>query len=703
MKLRKRLAACILTVLMVFTMTMSVLAADYELGSGTQIRSYPAGITVSDTISAADGYYLTMTVDGVEMEYVPGQAYNGEVVFTATPALGQIGTVNTGSASDYRHRTALYVGASGIINENSVLSALMLGSTGVFNESGVNDIAVHSTTPGFSSIIVENNGSATTKYYSIRNSLFNMLTNSDGSDVSDFTGYGAAVAGYGNVNLTIENTEVNTTGVAKVAFYTDGGADTLVKNSIFSVLGGTLYDGYANNAAFSDMVAPPWVLGISGNARGTNLLGEDSTSSFVDSDFEVAGWGVLSVDAGQRGVINVINSKLKTLSNTGYGIYAIGNSVENFYGTEFEVGTYPVILTGGKLLFSSSEGIESYDVVNGAGETVYNDVTSEREDGATTVTSQFGIMAHNGGMVTLEKGTVFNTKNAAFLIKDIKEGDIKIAVDDSELNVEDGVILQMIDNDDNIVGVNVEQSLATGIMPTFNTVFNEAAGFPTEAFSETNGAGVTASFTNVDLVGDMFNATGYLADARGLTVKLGENATLEGAITSSTAMHVQMEVGEDGYYYDYVTDADGNYVQATSFTEDEYYLLGHVVNQAYSNGQNSVAVELTDNASWTVTETSYLKSLSVGEDAEVIGEMTINGVRTPIAAGATYTGDIMLAAIADDVAVTPVTNTTTATNTTVSGPVKTGDASDSGLWIMLIAFAVVAAGATGYVKKRGTM
>jgi hypothetical protein len=153
----------------------------------------------------------------------------------------------------------------------------------------VNGVTVNSTSSGFGAIIVENNGGDPTKYFNISNSVFNMLSNADGSDVCDFTGYGAAIAGYGDVNMIIENTDVNTTGVAKVAFWADNGADMLVKNSTFSVLGGTIYDGYANNAAFSHMVAPPWVFGISGNARGTNIL-EKTPQKVLWILIRVTGW-----------------------------------------------------------------------------------------------------------------------------------------------------------------------------------------------------------------------------------------------------------------------------------------------------------------------------------------------------------------------------------------------------------------------------
>lgn len=636
---KKRLIGVTLSFILVGSLSNFVYAKEYKLGSDTAVTVFAEGITSEDYVSVADGYYLTMTVDGVEVPYVVGKAYTGNVEFKVTPALGKIGSLDTHDSNNYKHRTALYVNKDGIVKENSVLSAILTGTRGQYTENGVNGIIVNSETPGFSSIIVENNKGNGTKYFTIKDSVFNAFTDSDGSDASDFTGYGAAISGYGDVNLTLDNVKVNTEGVAKVAFLADQGADMLVKNSKFTVIGGTLYDNYLNNAAFNKMVAPPWVLGISGNARGTNLLGENSTHTFVDCDFEVNDWGVLSVDAGLHGSINVINSDLRTISNTGYGIYVIGEAVENMYGVRFDVGTYPAILTGGSIRFTSSEGVKSYETVNGLGETIYNNIKSERAGRPTVVNSQFGVMAHNSGKIILEKDTEFHTKNAAFLIK---SGQVDISVDDSTLDVEDGTILQMIDNDDSTVGVNVELSTELNTFPIFNTVFNEAAGYPATAFAKTTADAVTAKFTNVDLEGNMYNATGYVADPKGLSVTLGENATLKGAISASSAMHVQMELSPDGYYYDYVKDADGNYVQATNFTIDEYYLLGHVVNKPYDNGYNKVEVKLTDNAKWTVTDSSYLSSLTVGKDAMIKASMTVNGVKTPIVAGQTYIGNIIL-------------------------------------------------------------
>jgi hypothetical protein len=81
-------------------------------------------------------------------------------------------------------------------------------------------------------------------------------------------------------------------------------------------------------------------------------------------------------------------------------------------------------------------------------------------------------MAHNSGSLTITDGTIVNTDNAAFLMK---AGDVNIIVSDgAKINTKEGVILQMIDNDDSLVGLNTSTSIGL----RFNTEFNEAKGYP---------------------------------------------------------------------------------------------------------------------------------------------------------------------------------------------------------------------------------
>jgi hypothetical protein len=324
-------------------------------------------------------------------------------------------------------------------------------------------------------------------------------------------------------------------------------------------------------------------------------------------------------------------------------------------------------------------------------------------------------MAHGDADLTLEKGTTFNTRNAAFLVKN---GAVDIDLDDSELNVSDGVLLQLIDNDDSTVGVS---GVGAG-GPIFNTTFFEKAGWPdavTQAERDNappsegpggpppgeGGGGeggpggpppsgpssASLNVTNADLTGDIYNASGYkyisnsadaapsYADPKSLSVTLGTGATLKGAISLSRSMHVWVDWAKvtgdtQGGYYKYRSAKTGalgegnvyqdtkgkSYVQATNFTIDSYYNLGHVINQPGVYAEGATAdVALTNNAAWTITGDSYLTSLNISDNAKIVNEtngekilvLTVDGIEKvstktsltakDIKAGG-YTGNVVL-------------------------------------------------------------
>lgn len=629
---------------------------------------------------APDGFLLTMTVDGVEKQMLPG-TYEGKIVITVTETLRQdSGMSNTvkdrSSFWPEIYRTGLFVEEGAIVESKSVFAAI--GDNAATSATSASGFAVVAGSPEFSSLII----SGEETKYTLSDSTIELLTDGDGTPekTNDFVGLGSAIAVFNGATLTIDNVDIRTIGVAKPATFTDS-SYVLMKNSSFVVEGGELYEGYRNTADISVMVAPPWVLGISGNARGTNLVGEGSVNVFVDSEFVTAGWGVLSSDTGSNSRIGVINSSLSITGDSGYGIYAIGGVDELFAGTKFDVATYALIMTGGTAEFTSYTGGDTYDFTNQVDDTIrFKDVGSDMvEEGKTintTVSSQFGVMSHNAGEININNGTVFNTKNATFLGKN---GRTIINVDGSELNAEDGILVQMIDNDDDVVGTVSE----SGAGPIFNTVFTENEGWPLVSGNTNIGEGVEASFTNANLTGDMYNATGYQYTTQGesfdarpknMSITLGINTTLEGIITSSRAKHVWMKWIEDaddtqgGYYAHMENTADNvasievlngaysvftldgtEYLQATEFTSDSYYNLGHVINEAYNESNATTNVTLKDGAVWTVTGTCYLDSLTIDSESTINGIITVNGseMRTmDIAANdnGTVSGNITIAA-----------------------------------------------------------
>lgn len=604
------------------------------------VQVYEDGLTITEDNMpvAPEGYLLSMTVDGVETNIEPG-TYEGQVVLTSTEYYGRIGYFELGGEEDYDYRAGLYVSDDGIVESRSVLSAI---TGGTFDENGASGITLDSTGDGFNGIIVDGKVD-----YTISDSTFNFISQSDGRIGSDFTGFGAVIYAVNDAMVTIDNCEIYTEGVVRPFLFVDDYADVLVKNSTYTVMGGDVYDGYASNADPAHMVASPWVLGIIGTARGLNVEANCSSLTIVDSECTTANWGVVSVDFGNNQQITLIDTVLSVLYDeedeanpfvenygSGYGIYATceyANCKEYIYGTTFNVGTYALILCGGDVTFMSSNGdmlVENPDQTFEA-EVIYE---GKGKGNPTVINSDgFGFMAHNYGSINVTDGTIVNTDNAAFLMRC---GDVNINVNgQSEFNVEDGVLLQMLDSDDRLAGVTFPEGYAG---PVFNTEYFEKEGWASENGSITeegaSGTFVTFSAEDIDLKGDLYNGTGYYGlQAIGLVVTLGADAKLEGAITAAECRHI-----------------DENGDQLTYFTSDQYYYLGHVENRNYYNGNNSVEVTLTDNAVWTVTDECILSSLLIGSEASIVApegktlSMTVNGVATAINTGSWYEGEIVI-------------------------------------------------------------
>ncbi len=609
-------------------------------------------------IIAPDNCTVTLTVGGVETAIEPG-TYQGNIVLTVTPKFAANPSSYNGRGID-DYRTAIYVDNTGLVKSQSV-SAAVKGTK--VTDTAAENIKITSNSDNFTGIMV--NGGE----YTVKDSTFHFKSNSDGSKVSDFTGYGSVISAFNDAKLTLDNVYINTWGVARTALFADSSSDALITDSRINVWGGTLYDGYVNSADQTKMVAPPWVLGITGNARATNMMGNCSSTTVVRSNVAADQWGVLSTDSGSDMLLTVVDSTLtlvgkdqkdpySTSFGSGYGTYIIGNAQERFYGVTFNVGTYASILTGGDAVYASSNFSEPLDIYPLTqipnGKTV-KDFMGNEQEGYDTVASTtpvfkgitglgritrinsdaFGFMAHNSGSLTITDGTVVNTDNAAFLIK---SGDVDINVTDgAKINPKDGVLLQMIDNDDSIVGAVME---AGG--PTFNTDFYEKTGYPGIDYSVkvTKDGRNTVNFNAeaVDLKGNLYNGTGYFGGGPSpsnqaadlLNVTLGKDSTLTGAISATSVIHV-----------------DENGIQNEHFTIDQYYYLGHVANKGYYNGGNDISVTLKDNGTWKVTDTSIITGLTIGEGSSITAPdgksllMYVNGSYTPMKAG-TYTGLIKL-------------------------------------------------------------
>lgn len=713
-KKAKRMSQAISLGLCAALVTTTALAA-----SGTPYTGAAADI------SAPSGQQATLLVDGKVTRFdgsdtVYGDKDNAVVVYTddLDDASSRLSSFTAGGAdesdNDYAYHAGLYVNETGVVDAKSVTEAL--GEDAVYDATHAENVTIDSSDPSFNGIIVSGGID-----YTISKATILFDTDGDGLQTCDFSGKGTAITSFGDgTKLTVEDSEINVSGVANMTLFADSGSTLTLRSSSLHSDGGTLHEGYKNSPSQNTMVAPPWILGIMGNARCTNVEGSNTTMNVIDSQASAAKWGVLSTDSGSNMKLNVVNSTVDLVGNdkilqadgtyqdengdpnpftmrSGYGTYVIGSADEQFLGVTMNVGTYGTIFTGGSATYTNLEKGKSYDLLDANGEV--SETYEANEDKTTIINSDtFGFMSHQGeDTINLEGGTEVNSGYASLLIKNTQGATTINVSDGATLNPENGVLMQVMDNDDSTTGMNTETF-------SFNTTHEEAAGWPsengnisTEMTSDSStteagdmegmigadgnmgggdmgappdgtppdgmgggdggpggpggdsaSSGPVVSYLNVSntkLTGDIYNGSGYYGQtATEIEVNLGENAVLNGAVAQTETIHT------DAINYTSKVLPEGTSAedagQLTSFTIAEYYNIGHVANRFYNNGDNALTVNLTDNAVWNITGDCLLSTLIIGDDATVAAEngtleMTVDGEPTELAPG-TYKGEIRI-------------------------------------------------------------
>lgn len=530
----------------------------------------------------------------------------------------------------------------------------------VITDTEAKNVVIKSTYEGFNPIIVRDSD------YTIDGANITIDSDGDGSVACDFSGYGAAIAAYGKSNLKIKNSDVNVSGVGNLALFADNGANVYIEHSKFFSAGGTLYEGYRNSPDQATMVAPPWILGIMGTSRTTNLMGNDSSTTVVDSDMSSSQWAVLSTDSGSNMKLNVVNTTMtlkgmgdKALqadgtfsaknpytSRSGYGTYTIGQAHEYFYGVDMHVGTYANIMTGGYATYAAMKAGESIPLYDALGNKITDYVPSTSK--ATTIDSDtFGFMVHqNSGLpaneLTITEGTQVNSGYTSILHK--TGSSVKAVISDgAQLNPGNGILIQAMDNDDATTGMD---------MATFSFITKhvENAGWPTEGATAAGSETGSYTFDDVDLTGDIFNATGWNVNDSGaqspiaMSIDLTNGSSLTGQISSTAAIHVT-KAGSDAVKAAAsgakASDSWTEY-QNTEFPIGHYFDIGQVANRIQSNTYNTIDVTVEDGSVWNVTGDGILNNIdlaqatSISADKPVTlrlsGDLTIAGEKVDLTA-----------------------------------------------------------------------
>ena len=585
----------------------------YELSATTRV----SGLTIAEggRIVAPDGHSLSLTVDGVETgqlltgtggtaTLIQTGTYRGDVVLTVAAA-----NEVTYETLTFPFRQALYVDGGGVVRDKSVLAAVRGGR---LTDTLATNVSITSTGECFGGVYVQD---AT---YTLDRPAISLT----GNGRCDFAGYGAAVVGDGSsTKLVVDGARIGNQGVVRTGVISNDGASVVVKNSVVRCRNGVLPSDYQATVETPYMESVPWMLGLDGNVRATNLIGKNSTATYLNSTVFSETWGALSVEGGSGLKLTAVNSHVGNTGEYGYGTYAIGDATVRVLGSCFDVGSYATIIAGPAAVVHYGDSTsEAVAALNAELELGLTEAELKALPARNTVvdSGHFGYMFFGAGTLTLDGGTVINSERATFLNKGQQTA---ITVDGSKgarLNPRDGIILQMIELDDpGPVSVN-------GKMMNIG-VYTEPTDDPTKdsTFDVTavHTADSAATFTSIAVRGDFYNG---MRKGKNMVLTF-EGSTVEGVISSTKARH-----------------------RVSSIDSSTFYELGIVTNTVQAAVNNGAVVELNSGSAWTVTGTSYLTALTLASDAAVRAPrgksvtMTVDGATTAVTPGKSYTGAITL-------------------------------------------------------------
>jgi hypothetical protein len=435
-----------------------------------------SNLTIADgeILVAPDGYSLTMTVDGVETPMEAG-TYTGDIALTVTEEI----LITYRSLDTVYWRTAVYVEDGAYVPVKSVEAAW---GGGTVTDTTAMDLSITSVGENFNGFVITGDSDYS---YTIEDPIINFT----GNGGNDFSGHGAAIVSKGSADVTVNNANIVTTGVVRTTVFVGGDSTMRVNDSYLEVNNGTLPANYVTNTSLGEMKEVPWMLGLTGNCRATNLV-DNGTAYYNNTHIKARGWGCLSTDDTETVRLYATDCVIETVES-GYGAYSIGDSIVTFEGCTVDVADMAMILANGTAagVFTSSDS------------------------NTTQVTSgRFGVMFHasNNGTLTINNESDFDTDKAVFMIKSASP---TIMVEDSTLTSGNGIILQAMNNDD----PNMGGSGGT-VKITFSDMYDAKA-----------------------LNGDIING---MSGTVNVTL---ENSTITGAITTSTTAPVG-EISQ-AYYY----------------------------------------------------------------------------------------------------------------------------------------------------------
>lgn len=438
-------------------------------------------------LTAPEGKYLSLSVMGVGKKLMPGTYKGGVIISVADYCVqGVYPSVNRSKPIDMK--TAVSINDNRLVAANGVPAVVWGGRV---TGNSASDIYIATDDEDFAGIVVDGDSD-----YTINNAVMDF----SGPGFNDFVGQGAGVTCIGDSKVTINNSRFKFNSITRCAVHAGGRATVFVNNCRMENL--------SENCEMGDW---SWGIGVRGTNRLTQLA-DDANVYYIGCELLSNGWGILSVDGSNYAGMTVKNCYLELSGpySHGYGIFCIGPTKVRIDHSKLNVYGYPLMLMG-------MEKKAVVDFVNGC----------------EVIGRQYGIhtIGDTGSVVNIRDSS-FDTGKANIVVKGAT-GTV-YNIENSRMKSGQGVILQMMDNDD----------------PSMGSAFIDVSMYRTMEDARVEGRDLTAvadkdvvfNISNSSLKGDFFNSTTNLREKaskqapEGLVLRKGAKApgALAGSMNSAT-------------------------------------------------------------------------------------------------------------------------------------------------------------------------
>ena len=602
-------SACLLTVFIAFSVFSAgtierPTSSSMSVNDGVRVVEKSmalSSLTIAKgaSLAAPEGKSLTMTVDGIGTAITPG-VYKGDIFMTVTDKFFAPASGMSRGGKPQEFRTAILIEDGKYVPEKSV-PAIVQG--GKVTDKAATGVTLMGTEDNFNGIVVTGNSEYTIEGVKI---------DFEGNGGNDFIGYGAGIACFGNSKVTINNSEIKFKGLTRATLHCGGNSVTTLNNCRLS-----------NESPNSEVVVPLWALGLSGTNRVTQLC-DNATVYYNNCHIQGNGWGTLSIDGGVRVRMYLKDSTVELTGPRarGYGAFSIGDAFISYDNSTVNVQGYPLLMGG------------HGDQQNG-----------EITNGSVINSTLYGVMIFrdSGSELKVNKGATLNSASSTFVVKGSNS---HLNIDNAVLNPGNGVILQLMDNDEPGMGPS------RFIVPIGADVPIQGRDLTVADPKED----VFMTVSNMEVKGDFYNSTTNLKANSIENVPISPLSGMSAEGLSEDVTDTSDQQGVKNLDLKFVKAKVNGIISAATAAYKEGVVvidasnceeLSAVTQAACKPVNNGVIVSFDKDSVWTVAGTSYLTSLTVAKGASITAPkgysvtMTVDGFKKQIGAGV-YKGKIVL-------------------------------------------------------------